>query len=494
MNQNMKVFLALAIFVSIGTTSMKAKADVWVTENQWSAEWEQKYKDWLRTSTDAHLFSRQTNKDGTENPYYGIRVDCADLVYSLRTIFSYENKLPMAIHNPASPRGPLITNAIKRYDRVPEGIKRLKAYLTWIYDLVSTHGLPDDTYSIPFDSVSQGTMILTSKKNHHSWTIRDITKAGNPDLLFNSTVGRTSGFDVQERLSWPNPAWIFEAEVDPQDETKNIPIYKPGSYAGFRYWRPLDYLNKPEASVPGYSEEQHTVGVSKWKNVAQNKLAQVKETFDQIIMRLLKDACSDFQQRIAAVADAEEYKNELAAALQNGATSETSDAIKSVDQDPSKSTECMSAEKFDEYSTPSRDRRFVDGLMQARVYFQEGLKEVGEKGFSASNLALYKTVFPFIAKSAAEESALDKTAKSSNFCSLKVSDRMGTLNLAELKRRAFAGRVSANPNDSVTGRFGYSKTSKDIGYTKCQSQAYGLAPSVYNLNALESDAKKEILE
>lgn len=490
----MKVFLALAIFISIGATSIRAKADVWVTENQWSAEWEQKYKDWLRTSTNSHIFSRETNKDGSANPYYGIRVDCADLVYSLRTIFSYENKLPMAIHNPVSPRGELITNSVKRFDSTPAGIKRLKAYLTWIYNLVSTHGLPDDTYSIPFDAVSQGTMILTSKKNHHSWTIRDITKAGNPDLLFNSTVGRLSGFDVQERLSWPNPAWIFEAEVDKNDETKNIPIYKPGSYAGFRYWRPLQYLNKPEAAVPGYSEEQHMVGISKWKGIAQSKLAKVKETFDQIIMRLLKDACSDFQQRITAVSEAEAYKEELVSALASGATAETSHAIKSVDQDPNKSIDCLSAEKFDEYSTPSRDRRFVDGLMQARVYFQQGLKEVGEKGFSVSNLALYNTIFPFISKSAAEEASLDKTAKSSNFCSLKVNEKMGTLNLAELKRRAFAGRMSANPNDSVTGRFGYSKTSKDIGYSKCQSQNYGLAPSVYNLNLIESDAKKEILQ
>ncbi|MBC7464844.1 MAG: hypothetical protein H7256_02535 [Bdellovibrio sp.] len=479
MLQNMKVFLLLAVFVSVGATSLKANAEVWPTENQWSAEWEQKYHDWLKTSTDAHLFSRQTNSDGTPNPYYGIRVDCADLVYSLRIIFSYENKLPWAMHNPASPRGALISNSISRYDKSLAGIKRLKTFLTWVYDLVSTHGLPDDTYSPPFEAVGPGTIILTSKKNHHSWTIRDITRAGNPDLLFNSTVGRTSGFDVQERLSWPNPSWIFEAEVDKDDETKNVNVYKPGSYPGFRYWRPLDAMTVPESAVPGYSDEQFTVGISKWKGIAQSKLAKVKETYDQIVMRLLNDACSDFQQRISAVAEVEFLKGAWKEQAE-----QTADGTLPV---------CLSAENFDQYSTPSRDKRFVDGLVMARVYFQKGMKEQGAGAFTDANLTIYKTIFPLISRSAAEEAALDKSAKSeNNFCSLEISKEMGKLSLAELKRRAFAGWVSANPNDSVSGRFGYPKTSKDIGYSACKDQTYGLGRSGYNLNAIEKDAKAEI--
>jgi hypothetical protein len=479
---NLKSILVLGLFIALAGASLQAKADVWKNENEWSSDWEQKYHEWLRTETSAQLFSKQTKDDGTPNPYYGIRVDCADLVYSLRILFSYENKLPFALHNPASPRGALITNSVTRFDRSPEGIKRLKTFLTWIYDLVSTHGLPEDTYSVPFEAVSQGTMILTTKKNHHSWTIRDITRAGNPDLLFNSTVGRESGFDVQERFSWPNPAWIFEPEVDPNDETKNIPIYKPGSYAGFRYWRPLDAMKVPEAAVPGYSEEQHTVGVSKWKSIAQSKLAKVKESIDQIVMRLLKDACADFTQRVEAVQEAESQK---------GAWKEEAEQTSSVNGD--QGSQCLSAENFDQNSTPSRDRRFVDGLMQARVYFQVGIRQGGEKSFAAENLAIYKIIFPFISKSAAEESAIDKTSKSeNNFCSLKISDKMGRLSLAELKRRAFAGRVSANPSDSITGRWGYPKTSSDIGYTTCKDQNYGLGPSVYNLNSLERDAKKEV--
>lgn len=484
-NFGIKGFVLIALMASALVAPLKAKADLWVAENQWSEEWEAKYQDWLRENAGATMFATETKMDGSPNPYYGIRVDCADLVYSLRVLFSYENKLPYAIHNPVSLKGPLITNSIKRFDKYPEGMKRIKSFLTWIYDLVSTHGLPEDTYSIPFDRVSPGVIILTSRKNHHSWTIKNISRAGNPDLVYNSTVGRTSGFEVQERQSWPNPAWIFEAEVDPEDETKNIPIYKPGSYAGFRFWRPLDQLTVPEEAVTGYSEEQHIVGISKWKAAAIGKLAVTKETVDQIVMRLLKDACADFQQRVTAVAEVEFLKPAWKEQQEQSLPDEGDEVVAP--------NQCLDADNFDKYSTPSRDRRFVDGLMLARVYFQKGLKEQGAKAFTAENLAVYKTIFPYITKSARDEAALDKTEKSAdNFCSLEVSKELGKLSLAELKRRAFAGRMSANPNDAATGRFGYPKTDKDIAYTTCKDQAYGLAPSVYSLRAIEKSALAEL--
>ncbi len=293
-------------------------AAVWVDENQWSADWEQKYSDWVKTNSGSKMFSQEKMANGEANPYYGIRVDCADLVYSLRILFSYENKLPFAMTNPVAPNGALITNQIKRYDRTAEGMPRLKIFLTWLYDLVSTHGLPRDTFSIAFKNVKPGAIILTSHKNHHSWTIKNISKTGNPTLIFNSTVGRESGFDVQERQSWPNPFWIFEPEVDKDDETKLIPIYTPGSYAGFRYWRPLENLKKSEIEVAGYNDEQHIVGIGQWKSMAQTSLATVKETVDQVVMRLLRDSCSDFKQRADAVKEAEVFKANLAADFSAG--------------------------------------------------------------------------------------------------------------------------------------------------------------------------------
>lgn len=481
----------LVLFLTAAVFSSSAKANVWENQNQWSGEWEQKYKDWLRKTPNVHFFSKEINDDGTPNPYYGIRVDCADLVYSLRIIFSYENKLPFAMHNPTSPQGALITNSIKRYDKYPDGVPRLKEYLLWIYDIASTHSLPLDTYSVAFKDVGPGIMIVTTTKNHHSWTIRNISKAGNPTLIYNSTVGRESGFEVQERQSWPNSFWVFEPEVDPTDDTKSINIYVPGSYAGFRYWRPVDQMNAPENTIPGYSEEQFLVGVANWKAAAQKVLATTVESIDQVVFRLLRDACSDLKQRVAAVNEAEKYKVLLAQALASGATAAENPYIQDIEQDHDKPSDlrCMIGKSFDEFSTPSRDRRLTDALILARAYFQLGISKNGEKAFSSSSLKIFETIFPYISKTANEEAALDSVPKSAaNFCSVQLNPHLGSISLAEVKRRTFKGLLSSNPNDAITVRFGFPKTSNDLGE---QCPSFGFKQANADLNQSEYEANRD---
>ncbi len=485
----MKQLLSVFVFLMMCAS---AKAAIWTEENQWSEDYEKQYKEWVRTNAKVNFFSAEKKPNGEPNPYYGIRVDCADLVYSYRIIFAYENKLPFVIANPASPRGPLISNQVSRFDKVAEGIPRLRRFLVWVYDIVGTSSLNLDTYSIPFKEIGSGTIILTSKKNHHSWTIVDISKTGNPHLIYNSTVGRESGFQVQERQSWPNPFWVFEPEVARDDETKTINVYKSGSYAGFRYWRPTEFLKQPEISVPGFSDEQHTVGLGKWKTAAQSSHAKVKETIDQVVMRLLKDACADYKQRVESVRDAETFKSNLADDLAAGKTEEQSSYVRDFMRDENKPSDqrCMTYGKFDEFSTPSRDKRFVDALMLARTYLREGITKYGEKAFAAENMKMYKTIFPLISLSAADEVAKDKTEKASNlFCSLKINDTLGELSLPEVKRRLFLGRLSSNPNDAPTRRFGYPKTSKDLG-SSCP--AYDFQQKPYNLQEIEQEMLKEV--
>ncbi len=487
------VALGFAISAALAFSSI-AQAQVWTDENQWSESWEQSYHQWLKVNAQKNMFLKETNADGTLNPYYGIRVDCADLVYALRIIFSFENKLPFAIKNPVVANGPAATNGTERFNKTPAGILRLKKFLNWTFDMASSSTIHRDTYPVAFKDVSAGTIIVTSKQNHHSWTIAEIYKTGNPRLIFNSTVGRESGFEIQQRKSWPNPAWVYQDVVSESDPTKITPAYVPGSLTGLRNWIPIEFiLNKtPVAAVPGYSEEQFLVGIGKWKSALVKALQKIPETMDQTVLRLLSDACSDLDQRVSAVNEAEVYKTKLAMAIAGTGAEVDKGYLSEVEQDKSKPSDlrCMIYKSFDQFSTPSRDRRLLDALVQARVYYKHALEKYGEKSFSVNNLAIYKIIFPHISKSAAEEAQLDVTPKGSkNFCSITLNERLGRISLAEVKRRLFVGKLSPNPNDSVTGRFGYTKTQDDLS-SYCP--AYDLNPMTVDLNKSEDEAIKEL--
>jgi hypothetical protein len=466
---SMRAFvLSLSTLLALSTS---ASAAVWPSENTWNDQWEASYREWVHVHGKSDLFSREKNPDGTPNPYFGIRVDCADLVYSLRAIFSYENNLPFVIVNPVSSRFSTISNEITRFDSAPSGLARFRKFLPWIYDLVSTHGLARDTYSVPFTGVGSGTIILTSRKNHHSWTITNVSTTGNPTLVFNSTVGRKSGFLVQERKSWPNPYWIFEPEGGEGTSRPITLVYRPGSYAGFRYWRSPDHLALPEFDVPGYSESQFSVGIGNWKNTAQAHLAKSAETIDQVVRRLLSDACADFQQRVTAVAEAEAYKKDLA-------TANPSTAV------------CLNAAQFDELSTPSRDRRFVDGLILARAHFVHGIDTVGRGGFSPESLVLYSEFFPSPDLSAAAEAEIESGNPEvvSTYCTQKIPG-YGNLSLARFKHLLFRGKYSSNPNDSWLKRFGVGSSAQDRGKA---CPAFGLVHRVPDLAKSEADAAREV--
>lgn len=487
------VVLGFAISAVLAFSSL-ASAQVWTEENQWSEAWEQNYQQWLKVNAQKNMFLKETNADGTLNPYYGIRVDCADLVYALRIIFSFENKLPFAIKNPVVANGPAATNTTERFNKTAAGISRLKRFLNWTFDMASSATIHRDTYPVAFKDVSAGTIIVTSKQNHHSWTVAEIYKTGNPRLIFNSTVGRESGFEIQQRKSWPNPAWVYQDVVSESDPTKITSAYVPGSPTGLRNWIPVEHILKktPTLAVPGYNEEQFLVGIEKWKSALIKSLQKIPETMDQTIMRLLSDACSDLDQRVTAVNEAEVYKTKLAMAVAGTGAEADKGYLYEVEQDKSKPSDlrCMIYKSFDQFSTPSRDRRLLDALVQARVYYKHALQKYGEQSFSAKNLAIYQTIFPYISKSAAEEAQLDVTPKSAkNFCAIELNKRLGPISLAEVKRRLFVGKISPNPNDSVTGRFGFAKTQDDLS-SHCP--VYDLSPVTVDLNKSEDEAIKEL--
>ena len=72
--------------------SISLNASVWNSTNSWNNEWERKYRDWVKNDLTPEIF--------IDGRYKGISTDCADAVYTIRAIFSYENDLPFHFRNP----------------------------------------------------------------------------------------------------------------------------------------------------------------------------------------------------------------------------------------------------------------------------------------------------------------------------------------------------------------------------------------------------------
>lgn len=406
------LILLISLFLGVS-----AQAAVWTDVNQWSPAYEARFAEWVRTEWRVDFFSRKSLPNGQNNPYYGMRVDCADAVYSMRIVFAYENRLPFVIQDPTA-SGKTLSNKMSRWDSQSE-INRLRQFLWFMYETVSTRSLPNDTYPVAIsrDTIRSGALILTTKKNHHSWTVKEILPIGVPYLVYNSVVGSASGYGMQERQSWPNPDWVFEDE------------FSVSGSAGFRYWRPESSLNRPVWEVPGYSDEQYRIPLNKWVRYVQNRLALRQETDNQMISRLMKTTCQGFTDRVTSV-------NEGLAYLK-------------------KNSRCMDYATYDTYSTPNRDRRIFDDFMALRRAYREILHINGGNQLSGDILNQLNKIFPMITQSAvAETSKMGPSA--SNAYSVCVTEYLPgkKIDLAEFKRRMFLGLISNNPHDDSAYRWG----------------------------------------
>lgn len=388
---------------------------IWDNTNQWSPAWENKYSQWVKTSWHKDLFSQKTLKSGAANPYYGLRMDCADTVYMMRALFSFENKLPFAVNDPSQPRR-VISNQMSRWDSQPT-LHRFRAFMWYLFGILGTASLPFDTYPVALNpqSVKPGQLILTTKKNHHAWTIKDILPIGIPWLVFNSRLGASKNLTLMERKSWPNPYWVFEGD------------HSPKGHAGIRAFKPTSEILKPAVEITGYSIEQYETPLKNWNQIAKNRLAKIEENPSQELERLLTVACDGITSRVKVVEDAVNFFN----------------------ANPT----CMNYETYDNFSTPNRDRRVFDDLVVLREAFARHIDVAAELDPALKEQLL--KVFTAPLSSLLEEHlvTLPSNVDALSLCPFEY--RAGQqIDLAEFKRRLFAGFVSSNPMDSTAARWG----------------------------------------
>jgi hypothetical protein len=424
---NMRLLILVLLFVS-----PLAQAQVWSNVNSWNDQWEQKYTDWVRAKWTADFFARRTTPDGRPNIYYGLTHDCADTVYSMRAIFSYENGLPFVINDSTGGSG-TISNSMSRFNRSSSQQAKIRLFLEFLNSMVSTHTLPNDTYPVAVTrkSVHAGGLMMATAVNHHSWTIKDILPIGVPWLIYNSRVGAASGYDLKERQSWPNPAWVFQG-----DQT-------PAGNAGFRYWKPVSLIHEPAWQIPGYSEEQYRVPLKNWRAWAQKRLALQTESNQAMIDRLTKTVCDGLQYRLDAVNEAIQY----------------------IHQNP----HCMNYDTYDTYSTPNRDERIFDDMVALRAAYRDIVAGLQTDSLTPMTVKQMEKIFPYSQLTMREETSrmTPQIVDEYSVCQIEYAqDRK--MDLSEAKRRMFLGLFSNNPMDEIQYRWGESKGSSPLA-KKCQS-------------------------
>lgn len=382
------------ILVSILMPTL-SHAAVWDTTRRWDAGWEKRYQEWVQTSWKVDIFQNK------KSPYFGLYPDCADTVYSMRAIFASQNGLPFAVVDPSTQKG-ILTNDVKKFDKVAAGPKRVTAYLNWLYGVLGTVTLPADTYPVAInrESVHAGGLML-AKESKHSYTVKSIRETGVPVLVYSTQANRG---DLKVR-SWPSVGYLFSKGIK-----------QP---SGFRFFRYPEDLLKPVWEVPGYSDEQYKAPANKWVAVMQAKLANRKESADEALRRQLDDACQLITTRVELVNEA------LAKIKQIG-------------------DRCFNAQEYDDFSTPSRDGQTKAAFEDLSATLKKALgnNEAIEPGLKEQ----LQNVF---ADNAADE-------KGQQYCPVNYA-RGKTISLGELRRRLYRGMLSANPNDPLGVRWGETK-------------------------------------
>lgn len=402
-----KFSLALLTLLAINLFMSSAQAAVWTTANNyWNDGWEAKYQEWVTKEWKPDFFLSKAKPQ-----YYGIAHDCADAIYLMRAVFAYENKLPFKVHNTLH-KGKYFSNTMTEWDKLPED-QRFKAFSAYMNDRVGTRSLPVDSFPIALDQIRAGDLYV--EPGTHSYAMNGITETGITAIM-SSTTPASPKMMIQ---LYSFPFFI------PHDIT--------GMTDGYRRFKWPRNIDKPSQQQPGFSNEQYVLA----EKVGQNyipfteeiakKLRRREEPLEEKSMRLLHSLCSFAKERVNYVNDGLGFVIRL-----------RSEGKRS----------CLTAAEYDQYSTPSRDKRLKRFFEEVRSIAYSGGK-LKEDEVNAQILA--RTIFhPELPEGLVEE--LDK------FCGLAIypGDDVKHISLRQLWQSIEAGKISSDPHANFDQRWGIS--------------------------------------
>ncbi len=398
-------------FLAILGFSGAVEASVWSATNNWDAGWELKYSEWVKSEFNEDFY--------LNNPWGPLSTDCADALYGARIAFSFENQLPFKLVSTG------ISNQTTKFDKYSDPVARVKAFMRYVFDTTSTKMLPQDTYPVAIkrEDLIPGTLWTRNSQSSESFLI----------ALFAGPNAASGHSEMVKDVSPSGVIYLIGSTVPSKVRSLiigNSFVFAPNedSKTGFRRWIWPQNIGQATQSM-GYSLEQYSMGyqspsnsdsdsnfggasqrgnisVSDFANEVQQKLALQEESQEDYIKRATTEMCSLLHLRKEVISDAINYQKK------HGHS-------------------CMNVEAYDNFSTPSRDKR---------------LKQVLDDTFDL----LFAVPF-FVGA----EEKVEKISSYLESCPALVTvDGQKTISAVQAMTQLAKGNWSSDPNESELSRWG----------------------------------------
>lgn len=404
-------FKVVALIIALNTSVQLAEGAIYEAVRPFENTDEILYSNWVKNVVPQDIFSNP------QSPYYGIKTDCADAAFALRAIYAFEHKLSFEfIEN----EGKRITEKTNRFDNIANTeIGRLKAFIDFIADNIGSEVLAsDNTYPIHLKSIRPGDLYITRWTNakgeltRHVYIVKDILPTGDL-LLYSSTQPRA---------------------VRPFLPRKGMPlrIFKEKPF-GFRRFQAN--FNQSKDSHEHFSNMQYDalkLGQDKFFAFVKENLKSSEDTLELNIERRIENICVALETR--------------------------KDVVEMALEERANSSKCFSKAKYDEYSTPSRDKNIINDIERLR----NGYKTILNNGLDQELNYVTKIGLDHLV---GEDDSTEAMEALKGLCTITIDQGLENRVLMTMKSfydRYKSGIVSSNPNESLGARWGLSK-----GHGRC---------------------------
>lgn len=397
--------VSLFIFFICFITS-KSQASVWDSNQEFTSSWYKTYSDWIATNVGPNFFKNKGI------PFSTLKIDCADAHYALLAYFARENRLTLRINNGNT------TNKTTKFDNISNSDERLVAFINYMSAHFGTESLSHtDTYPVAINKIRPGDLFMYKVGNgggvtRHAYIIKNINPDGTFDVLYSTQARMAKGLPLRRHETYMFSKAPLNTGLD-----KN--------HWGFRRAKPSDqaHISQESLNISDFSQYKLALEEGKFVFFREVRLTNqsIQETPNMAITRNFNTVCSAVNDRVEVVQSALNYVQQVGG-------------------------KCLGEQKYDAYSTPSRDSGIKDMYYNYFLDLDRFMKASLQNRIDKNLYSLSLVIFG--------QSNLSANQSSKIYRACPINTSVEKLNVADFKKRLYAGDVSFHPNDNAEWRWG----------------------------------------